>query len=338
MKIPFFDLKRAYTPVIVSDLERAAVRVISSGSYLRGEEVFNFEKAWADYTGHRYCIACSNGTDAITLAAKAYGFQTASIPASTYWATGEGLHRAGCGVTVVDVYANNGQPVAEVDVSVPIFGRLPTEIESKSKLFDCAQVGGWKPFEHAHCCWSFYPTKTLGALGDAGAVTTNNGTLANEVRLYAAGDDRYRLKGQIISRMDEIQAALLLVKLQHLDEWNQQRQEIAGWYEDRLKNVVPVSKKDESLHHLYVILCGEHRSSITEKLAINEVGFKVHYEKPVNRYPTPWNERNYVSCPGAEKWCDQILSLPCYPGLTEKEVDYVCGLVNEASDPRHCDY
>lgn len=325
MKIPFNNLSLAVRP-IHKEIEDALSRVVRSGWFLRGEETLSFEREWASYCGQRHCIGLANGTDAVHLAALAGGIKTATIPAPTCWYTAEGLHRAGCRVIIGDVNPNGTQKVVDT-VSVPLYGRPPDRFShERAVMVDAAQAHGWKPNEQHTCAWSFYPTKNLGALGDAGAVTTNNEEVARLVRLLAGADDVYRNADQIVSRMDEMQAAVLRVKLRHLDRWNEERRIIAGWYWDRLTAVSPVVRPAEGTHHLFPVICSD-RDRITAALDAKGIGYKIHYPTPLHHYPAVW-ARDQQPCPAAEQWCRSVLSLPCYPGLTEKEVQEVCEVVN----------
>lgn len=229
MKVPFNDLGRAVRE-IAGEINDATCRVIDSGMYLRGEETRLFEEEWAAYCGQQYCVCCANGTDAITLAAKALRLRQANIPANTVWYTAEGLHRAGCEVVSADIDQKGKLlTINHNSVAVPLYGSFPSERERHGcKLFDCAQAHGWKPPIHAVATWSFYPTKNLGALGDAGGVTTNSKELAETMKMLAGRDDAYLSDNQMVSRFDEMQAAILRVKLRHLDRHIAQRREIAS--------------------------------------------------------------------------------------------------------------
>lgn len=322
MKVPFNDLGRAVRE-IASEITDATGRVIASGYYLRGHETRLFEEEWAAYCGQLYCVCCANGTDAITLAAKAIKLRRANIPAITVWFTAEGLRRAGCEVVSADV--DQQGKLLTIDnnsVPVPLFGSFPSERERHGcKLFDCAQAHGWKPPMHAVAAWSFYPTKNLGAMGDAGAVTTNNKDLAETIRMLASRDDACLSADQMVSRIDEMQAAILRVKLRHLDRHIAERRDIAGWYCDLLpEEVRPVYTPDETTAHLFVVSC-DKRDQLAAGLQELGVGTKVHYREATHK-SGPWAEEK--SLPGAERWCDTVLSLPCYPGLTKEEVSYVC--------------
>lgn len=321
--IPFQDLARF--PI---DLKPAVDRVIYSGAYLRGEETRRFEEEWAEYCGQQFCVACANGTDAITLAALGLRRTTATVPATTVWYTAEGLHRAGCRINIVDVDLEGCLVSNSADaVPVPLYGRDPSAIELTATFFDAAHAHGWKPPVSATVAWSFYPTKNLGALGDAGAITTNDKSLADEMRMLAGRDDLYCSSRQIVSRVDEIQAAVLRDKLKRLDEMLSFRRQIAEWYWRYLPSfVTPVLKPSEGRFHLFVIRLQE-RDELKNFLLDNGVGCKVHYATPLHKYKTsPWEQD--LSLPNSEEWCKTVLSLPCFPGLTVDEVKHVCSTIS----------
>lgn len=322
MQIPFQDLLPAIQP-IRTKIAAALDRVVVSGWYMRGVQTELFEQEWANYCGQSYCVACANGTDAITIAAKALELKNACIPAITTWYTAEGLNRAGCKVTS-DEITSTGQLLNpdENSVAVPLYGTEPSIQEQQvCKLFDGAQAHGWKPPQHAVVAWSFYPTKNLGAMGDAGAATTNDKDLADQMRLLSGRDDIYRSQDQIVSRMDEMQAAVLRVKLTHLDSWLEARKEVARRYWSN--GIQLVHRPEESNFHLLTIL-HKNRTAMAEYLKQHGVGTKVHYATPIHKYPG-WAGKKL---PVAEAWCDEILSLPCYPGLTNESIDYVCGCIH----------
>lgn len=332
--IPFCDLARS-TRRLRADIDAAIARVIDSSWYLRGRESAAFEEEWADYCGQKYCIACNSGTDALTLAASGLDLRRVEVQSNTLSLTAIGLHRAGAEVTIRDVDQDGRLDVLSAEsVPVLLFGRLPSEPEMQAKLFDAAHGHGWRPPEQATACWSFYPTKTLGALGDAGAVTTNDQGAADTMRDLGGRDDRFYSGRQITSRMDEIQAAVLRVKLRWLDEWLDERRAIAGWYGRRLPDsVTSVSRSPDDLQHLLVIRT-EDRDGLAALLTEQGVETKIHFPTPLHRLNGPWR-RAEPEMPNADRWCGAILSLPCFPGLTEREVDRVCSLVaSHLEDPR----
>jgi len=249
ISIPFCDLGRANNP-IRKDIENAIAGCINRSSYLRGSQTQLFEEEWAAYCGQKYAVCCNSGTDALCLAAMALNMKRANIPSNTLPLTGIGLHRGGAAVVISEINDHGWiKEPKEEDVPVLIFGRLPEPGSSVALLYDAAHAHGWQPPGDAVAAWSFYPTKTLGSMGDAGAVSTNNESLAITLRELCGRDDVLHDRRQITSRIDEIQAAILRVKLKHLPEWLEMRKEIAQIYDNRLQHL-SITLAGESLHHL----------------------------------------------------------------------------------------
>ena len=239
------------------------------------------------------------------------------IPANTLPLTALGLARSGS-VVVVDEVGEDGRLVEIRPQSVPVllYGRMPSAAEVKCKLFDAAHAHGWKPPADAAACWSFYPTKSLGAFGDGGAVTTNDPKLASTMRGLSGRDDQLHDARQITSRMDEIQAAVLRVRLTHLNDWLDERRRIASLYVRGLPKRVRCVSAEGDLHHLFVVRT-DCRDELASYLASHGVETKVHFPTPLHRQSAPWAEHNR-ELPGADAWCSSVLSLPCYPGLTRR--------------------
>lgn len=324
--IQFCDVSRV-NAALHSDLLRAVESTMESGMFLRGPEEAAFEDEWASYCGQRFAVGCSSGTDALTLAASALELETASVQANTLPLTALGLAATGLTVRIREISGCGRLLERHADaVPVLLFGRSPGPHEETARLFDAAHAHGWRPPGHATVAWSFYPTKSLGALGDAGAVTTNDPGVAERLRALRGPDDRLRDAKQITSRMDEIQAAVLRVKLRHLDEWLGQRTEIAARYDAALGEF-RLDEDASSRHHLYTVHV-PHRDRVVATLAEQGIETKVHWSAPLNDLDGPWQspDQSYVT---AGVWARGILSLPCYPGLTTAEVDRVAGAVLE---------
>lgn len=307
-------------------------RVVDSGWFLRGKEVTAFEEEWAEYCGQSYCVSCNSGTDALTLAGMALRLSTARIQANTLPLTAVGLSRGGAKILLSDV-GDDGRPqdVHADTVPVLLYGRLPSMAERSAGLFDAAHAHGWKPPRQAAACWSFYPTKSLGALGDAGAVTTNDADLAAEMRDLRGQDDKFYQKRQITSRMDELQAAVLRVKLKHLDRWIDERRDIAARYFSQLPSLVaPVSQSPGDLHHLLVVRC-DNRDGLAAHLLRAGIESKVHFDPPLHGQEGAWGDGK-TRFPESERWCRSILTLPCYPGLSADMVDRICAEVSSFED------
>jgi dTDP-3-amino-3,4,6-trideoxy-alpha-D-glucose transaminase len=328
--IPFCDPGRVNRALHAGILD-AIESTIESGTFLRGSQEAAFEQEWASYCGQRFAVGCSSGTDALTLAASALDLTTASVQANTLPLTALGLAASGLAVQIREI-AGSGRLLEQHADAVPVllFGRAPSHGESTARLFDAAHAHGWRPPDHATVAWSFYPTKSLGALGDAGAVTTNDPSVAERLRALRGPDDRLRDAKQITSRMDEIQAAILRVKLRHLDEWLERRAEIAARYDSALTGL-RLDDDVNSLHHLYTIHV-PRRDRVAAALEARGIETKVHWSSPLNKLNGPWEspDRSYDA---AGRWALRILSLPCYPGLTPVEIDRVIAAVIDALDP-----
>jgi dTDP-3-amino-3,4,6-trideoxy-alpha-D-glucose transaminase len=318
--IPLCDLTRAIAP-IRHEVDEAIRRTLDSGWFLRGPEITAFEEEWANYCGHAYAVSCNSGTDALTIAAIALGLRTATVQANTLPLTAIGLNRGGAAIHLADV-GIDGRLANPATDSVPVllYGRPPGEKENSARLFDAAHAHGWKPPQDAVAAWSFYPTKSLGALGDGGAVTTNDSNLASEMRKLCSYDDTLQDRQQITSRMDEVQAAILRVKLKYLDDWLAERQEIGRLYETGLRSL-PITLPGPSLYHLFVIRV-TRRDDLSRFLAGRGIESKVHWPSALHRLDGNW------LCAGeyaqTDAWCGSVLTLPCFPGLTQSEIEFIC--------------
>lgn len=321
MAIKLNDLSFIHSPIL-KEIEGAIVSVLASNSFLRGPRTDQFEEEFAAYCGQKHCVTCASGTDALTLAAAAMRLPFAKVQANTLPLTALGLHRGGCRVQAVDV-GPDGRPIAVDRETVPVllYGRPPSAAESQCQMFDAAHAHGWQPPGHATACWSFYPTKNLGALGDAGAVTTNDEGLAKEIKALAGRDDVLRDRRQITSRMDELQAAVLSVKLRYLDQWIDERDRVAAEYNSSLPDGWHVGGS-----HLFVVRVPDgRRNDLQKHLASYGIESKIHFPIPLHRQDAPWGSDE--SLPGTDRWCESVLSLPCYPGLDLSSIRRIAGLV-----------
>lgn len=305
--IPFCDLRPALEP-IRKDIDAAIARVINSGVFLNGDEVAAFEEEWAKYCETEHAVACGSGTDALTLAADASGYREFEVQANTLPFTKIGLENGGAKVTVRDVQKNGVLYDSTKPVPVTLYGRYPLRHELHSVIIDACQAHGWKPGAwNGMACWSFYPTKNLGCFGDSGCVTTNDSSA-----VYRMREQRHRLH----SRMSEIQAAVLRVKLPHLDEWNRKRAEIAGWYWNEMPPVMggALGPFRENNSHIFALIVNR-RDELKRHLSERGIGTKIHYERPLEFLPQ------------ASLWCSRVLSLPMYVGMTAEQVREVCDTI-----------
>jgi len=355
------DLARHHAP-LRAELEAAMARVHDRGWYILGPEVQSFEREFAAYLGVAECVAVGNGTDALELALRAlavgYGETVATVANAGMYAT-----TAIRAVGAVPAYVEIDPATLEMDpaalstvaeqrpraiVVTHLYGRL-ADIDALARIAreqriplieDCAQAHGAK--RGGRCagaygllgCFSFYPTKNLGALGDAGAVVTSDRKLAarlRALRVYGWGAKYHcTMQGGMNSRMDELQAAVLRAKLPHLDRWNLRRREIAARYTAGIRHpyvVVPPFVDDGSdIAHLYVVRT-KARESLRQHLKAAGISTDVHYPVPDHRQPGA----GVVPPKGlarTDRACVEVLSLPCYPELTDAEVDVVAAACN----------
>lgn len=340
---------------IKAEMQEAFNRVYDSNWFVLGKEVEQFENAYAAFNQVKHTVGLSNGLDALNLALKACGVGVGDeviVPSNTYIATV--LAVSYVGATPVFVEPNketyNIDPTrieaaitskTKAIMPVHLYGQacemtLIVELAKKYKLyiiednaqsqgasFDSKLTGSWGNINAT----SFYPGKNLGALGDAGAVTTNSDELAQKVRVFRNYGSQKKYYNEVIGhnmRLDELQAALLSVKLKKLNEWTVQRQQIAAWYDEALKNVegivLPKIAEDAThVYHLYVIRTYK-RDELQKFLHDNGVGTLIHYPMPPHLQEA-YKDLGYKkgNFPIAEKIAETALSLPLWPGMTYEE-------------------
>lgn len=344
------------------EYEDAALRVLRSGWYVLGNEVEHFEEEFASFTGRKYCVGLNSGLDALIMSVRALGIGKGDeviVQANTYIATVLGITENGATPVFVepDKYYNIDADKIEPAITdktkaimvVHLYGQAGnmgkiSEIAQKHHLpviEDCAQ-------SHGACfddkmtgtfgisgCFSFYPTKNLGAFGDAGAIVTDDKEFADKIRMMRNYGSRVRYYNEIEginSRLDEMQAALLRVKLKYIDELNNERKRLASVYNNGIRNdkIVLPSVRDgaDSIYHQYVIRCKE-RDRLWKYLQENEIQTQIHYPIPPHLAECykhlGHKEGEY---PITETYANEILSLPLYTGMTFEEQDYVIEKLN----------
>jgi dTDP-4-amino-4,6-dideoxygalactose transaminase len=344
-------------------INAAVQRVIASGWVVLGPEVKNFEAAFAAYVGAAHCVSVANGTDAIELALKAIGVTKGDKVATVANAgmyTSTAMLALGAAPIFMDV-ALDTQLVtlaevrkaiasgAKVVVVTHLYGLAIPEIleiaalcaeQGVPLLEDCAQAHG--ALKHGKqvgtfgdaASFSFYPTKNLGALGDGGAVITNNAVIAQRVtqlRQYGwSAKYRVELAGARNSRLDEMQAAILSELLPHLDQSNERRRVITRRYAAEIKhaNIVhPTNSGDASVGHLYVVKSNA-RDALQKHLREQNIASDVHYPIPDYKQPVFGEQYADYSLPNTERLASEILTLPCYPEMTDAEVSAVINAAN----------
>jgi dTDP-4-amino-4,6-dideoxygalactose transaminase len=359
--IPLGDLQREYTR-LRSEIDAAVERVLRRGWFVLGEEGQAFEAEWAKYCGVGHAVGAGNGTDAIHLALRAAGSGPGDeviVPAMT--ATFSALAVSMAGATPVFADINLARytldpatfeaaitPRTAAVMPVHLYGcpadMTPIlEIAQRHSLFvleDAAQAHGARyqgtrvgGFGDASA-FSFYPSKNLGAYGDAGAIVTNDAALADKARMLRHGGQQRTYEHELLginSRLDEVQAAILRVKLRHLDVWNKRRGTLAARYDKGLcctdELVLPMVPSDaEHVYHLYVVRT-PLRDSLREYLAGAGVDTGIHYPRAVHLQGA-YAALGYKpgACPNAEKAAAEVLSLPIFPQLSSREVDQVIRL------------
>lgn len=314
------------------EIRDAAVQRIYSiatvdAPWIDGPEVTQFEERWAEYVGARYCVGVANGTDALELAVRGVigplDWDSVRLSALTFVATAEAVVRAGEQVELVDV-----DPVTllagEVDVAVGLYGQ---PLHWSGNVVDAAQMHGLK-LPHQTASWSFYPTKNLGAWGDAGAVTTDDEGLAEGIRELARHGGAGRTGVGFNSRLDTVQAAVLIEKLPRLDEWVEARRQAVGSYQRRLKGygIDVVGDPRTSACHLCVARV-PYRDQVRIEMGLAGIETGVHYGRSLDRMV--WLDpfvapRGGPRCPVAQTAAAQVLSLPLWPGISLATIEQVC--------------
>jgi dTDP-4-amino-4,6-dideoxygalactose transaminase len=361
-EIGFANLAESYRE-LSDEVLAAARKVLEGGRYILGAEVEAFEGEFAKYIGARYCVGCGNGTEALALALVALdvgpGHEVVTV-ANTAAPTALAICMVGARPVFVDVDPQTLliDPVAAGEAITPrtraivpvhLYG-LAADMEPVLALSgelgipiveDCAQAHGAE-YRGKRVgsigrlgCFSFYPTKNLGAYGDGGAITTNDELLYRKLlvlRNCGLADDGYRhsLRG-LNSRLDELHAAMLRVKLPHLHRWNARRRDLADLYRKELggRNLVVPGDTTSSRHayHLFVVRA-RHRDRLREHLRVNGVQTLIHYPIPLHLEEAFAGGRGRPgSLPKAEKAAGEVLSLPLHPHLSEDEVLYVAETV-----------
>jgi dTDP-3-amino-3,4,6-trideoxy-alpha-D-glucose transaminase len=359
--VPFFDLRSQVTSYR-DELRVALDRVIDSGYFIGGASVDEFEAAWAAYCGTSQCVGVGNGLDAIRLILEGYGIGPGDeviVPGFTYYASWLGVQQVGATIVPVDCELETAAidpsrveaaitPATKAVLAVHLYG-IPADMAALRALTDAAGILLIEDAAQAHgasttagkagaaghaAAFSFYPTKNLGALGDAGGVTTDDPALASRLRSrrsYGQGREKYEhVDTGWNSRLDPIQAAFLMVHLARLDEWTERRRAIAASYREALADAaaatVGPAAIDGSVWHHFVLRAPD-RAALRAALAAAGVATDVHYPysirdieplRPLVRYVDDQLSRSAQL--GA-----QVVSLPMGPWMTDSQVDHVAG-------------
>ena len=364
--IKFLDLEKINNRFRNEIDSRIKTTILDKGWYLQGEENESFTKNFAQYCGTKHCIGVANGLDALNLIIKAMGFGIGDeiiVPANTYIASILAISQNGCTPVLVEpdinTYNINPDLIEEKITSrtkaimvVHLYGQAVQmekvwELTKKYNLKvieDSAQGHGATINVEGEIKrvgnlsdasgFSFYPGKNLGCMGDGGAVTTNNDELAQKIKAIANyGSDRkyHHIYKGVNSRLDEIQAAVLDVKLKYLDKDNQKRREISKYYRENIKNeriILPKTYNEDShVWHVFVVRTQE-RDRFQQYLSDNGIQTIIHYPTPPHKQEA-YKEWNNLSFPITEEIHKTIISLPISPVMTDDEVKKVVEVVNE---------
>jgi dTDP-4-amino-4,6-dideoxygalactose transaminase len=364
MKVPFVDLQAQYM-AIEKEIKQAMADVVAKSVFIGGAYVSQFEKDFAEYCGARYCIGVGNGTDALYIALRTLGIGRGDeviTAANSFIATSEAITMTGAKVVFADCDPETYNidtkhafrlltPRTKAIVPVHLYGRpadMPsiTNLAGKHGLFiveDAAQAHGAEingrrvgTFGHAGC-FSFYPAKNLGAYGDGGAIVTNDEALATKCRMIAnhgrISKYDHEFEG-INSRLDALQAAILKVKLRHLETWTERRIAAADCYCDLLKDIPVVTpavpKGARHVYHLFVVRV-KNREAVMKELSSRGIETGIHYPIALpNLMAYRYLGYGPEDFPVATLYSKEILSLPMFPEITENQLQYVCNQVKNA--------
>ena len=356
------NLKRQYD-LHAPEYEAKALEVLRSGWYILGNEVKAFEKEWAEYIGAKHCVGLASGLDALWMSFRILGIHEGDeviVCGNAYIACVMGISTNGATPIFVepDGYDNLDSTKIEERITdktkailaVHLYGTACNmteimEIAHKYNLRvveDCAQSHGnrWEGKTVGTFgdigCFSFYPSKGCGAFGDAGCIVTDNEELADKFRVFRNYGSRVRYQNEVVgtnSRLDELQAGLLRIKLSHLDEFNAERCKIADRYTKEITNPLVQAPKlrpgADSTWHQYVVHVPGHRDALADYLKQHDIGTIVHYPIPPHLSEAyAYLGHKVGDFPITEKYANEVLSLPMYNGMTEEEQTLVINTIN----------
>ena len=365
MTIPFLDLGAAYRELQL-DIDSAVSRVMNSGWYILGPEVEAFEAEWASWCGAADAVGLANGLDALILALRALDIGRGDeviVPSNTYIATWLAVSAVGARPVPVEPdpitfnidpsrIADAITPATKAILAVHLYGQ-PADLDPIVALARARGIAVVEDAAQAHgarykrqrigshgdvVCWSFYPGKNLGALGDAGAITTNRADIADRVRVLRNYGSRVKYVNEVQgmnSRLDPLQAAILRVKLSHLDDWTNRRREIAAVYAEGLKGtglILPQAPEwADPAWHLYVVRTSI-RDALQQQMTQAGIGTMIHYPIPPHMQDAYKELRlSPEALPIATQLADEVLSLPIGPHLSADSVRAIVTAINNSS-------
>jgi len=360
--IPMVDLKTQYH-TLKPEIDLAVLNAIESTQFILGPNVSAFENETAAYLGANHAVSCASGTDALELAILAAGIKAGDEVITTpftFIATAEAICYAGATPVFVDIDPKTFNidpalieaaitPRTKAVIPVHLFGQpadmtLIKSLCEKHQLIlieDCAQSfgatagGAMTGTIGSLGCFSFFPSKNLGCYGDGGLVTCSTDELAEQIRVLRNHGSRVRYHHSVIgfnSRLDDIQAAILRVKLQHIDQFNAGRRRVAHLYSELLGDIVTVPHEDGAgvhVYHQYTVLT-DRRDSIMAKLSEKQISSAVYYPIPLHKQDVFADAYANVSLPVSEDVASRCMSLPVYPEMSEESVRLVAATIKEA--------
>jgi dTDP-4-amino-4,6-dideoxygalactose transaminase len=361
--IEFAGLQQQYDE-IADQIEQAVRMVLKGGWFILGRELEKFEQEFSGYIGTKFAIGVNSGSDALLLAVRALGIGDGDevlTVSHTFISTVDCIVRNGAGPVFVDIdpetYCIDPAQIEKkitkktrAIIPVHLYGN-PADMATIMQIAENYNLHVIEDASQAHGarykgkrvgsigdigCFSFYPAKNLGAYGDGGMVVTNNAELAEKIRKlrnYGQPEKNVHDFVGINSRLDEIQAAVLRVKLRYLDKWSESRKEIAGWYDKLLSElplITPIEQEfAEHVYHLYVIRC-EQRDMLQQHLLKHNIHTQIHYPIPVHKQKAYRDLGFDVRLPVTEKICSEILSLPMHPWLSEADIKTIVDAIKSA--------
>jgi len=368
MKVPFYDATREYG-IYKNEFDKAIADVIASGAFILGKQVQEFEEAVCKYTGVKYSVGVANGSDALVITSDILNYKNGAeilTPAFTFFASASCIVRLNGKPVFCDVDEDTfcmDMKDAENRITGNTKGILPVhlflqtadmsacmELAKKNNLTvleDAAEAFGMRTMyngEYKHAgligdfgVFSFFPTKTLGGYGDGGMIVTNNEELYKKAKSYRAHGSSKKYHHDYVgynSRLDTLQAAILNVKLSHIDNAIQKRAAHAAHYREMLKGVtgikLPVIKDSNKEANYVFCIQAEKRDALEKHLQLKDIGTSIYYPIPLHLQKC-FEYLGYKKgdFPVAEKLCGTALALPMFPELTEDEIDFVCGSIKE---------
>jgi dTDP-4-amino-4,6-dideoxygalactose transaminase len=360
INVPITDLARVHAP-LQTELRAAFDRVLGASAFILGEEVERFERAFAQACGARHCVGVASGTAALSIIIRATGIASGEeviVPAHTFIASALAVLHAGATPVCVDVQPGTGLidpaaaeaaigPRTAAILAVHLYGqacnmgalREVAQANGLALLEDAAQAHGAMHLDEragslgTAAAFSFYPSKNLGALGDGGAICTDDEHLAARARRWrdlGRGEDSTHALAGYNERLDGLQAALLAVKLPYLDEWAGQRRAIAARYAQRLEGHVELLQETADTpctYHLFPIRVSD-RDDLADHLGERGIASGVHYPKALPDQPPLQAVGRPAATPVARDWAARELSIPIFPGMTAAEIERVAGAVS----------